>query len=332
MAIGQDAQFTIYQEELHTGFNETLQQETDAFNAASNGAIVMETDAHRGYYERNAFFKAIASSTIVSRRDHTSVAATTDQPLTEDEFVGVKLLRKIGPITQTRGAFRRIGMDPGEFSILIGQQAAKAQTINMLDAGLLSASIALAQNASVTHNVTAASPTDTISTDNLVQLLGKAGDSAGTIRLWVMHSTAYYKLVREQIATQSFDAVAGVNIATGTAVTLGRPVLITDSVSLFSGASPQSPVKVLGLREGAITLKNSEPPDMVISDVTDIEQLSIRVHGEFAFTVKLMGYKWDIANGGANPTDTVLGTASNWDQASTSFKSLAGVIMLADPF
>lgn len=335
MAAGLHSSFQIYNEELQTGFNETLVQETDAFNGASNGAIVMRPNLHEGYFDREAFFKAIASGTIISRRDHTDdlSSAATDNPLTQDEFIGVKLLRKIGPITNTRGSFRTIMRDPGEFSVLVGQQAAKGTAIKMLHDGLVSVVAALSNVASVTHNVTAASPTDTISTDNLIQTLGKAGDSAGDIALWVMHSTAYYKLVRDQVGSHSFDAVAGVNIATGTAVTLGRPVLITDDSALFANTSPTDTVKVLGLRRDALRLEESELSDMVVDDVTDREQLAIRIHGELAYTVRLMGFKWDVATAGANalnPTDGVLGTGSNWDQAATNYKSLAGVIMLAD--
>lgn len=334
MAVGVHTNFTIYNEELQTGFNETLQQETDAFNAAANGAIVMRPNLHEGYFDREAFFKAIASGTIISRRDLTSVAAADDNALTQDEFIGVKLFRKIGPITNTRGSFRTIMRDPGEFSVLIGQQAAKGTAINMLHSGLLSAVAALSVQTSVVHNVVAASPTDTISTDNLIQTLGKAGDSAGDIVLWVMHSTAYYKLVRDQASTHTFDSVAGVNIATGTAVTLGRPVLITDDSALFGNTSPTDPVRVLGLRRDAIRLEESELEDMVVDDVTNLDQLAIRVHGEMAFTVRLLGFKWDVTTAGANainPTDTVLATGSNWDMAATSYKSLAGVMMIADP-
>lgn len=334
MAYSVHTNFTIYNEEVQTGFNETLVQETDAFNAASNGAIVMQTNLHEGYFSREAFFKAIADGTIISRRDLTGTSTTADTALTQDEFIGVKLHRKIGPIATSRGAMRSIMRDPGEFSVLIGQQAAKGTAVNMLNDALTGAVAALGGQSSVVHNVTAASPTDTISTDNLIQTLGKAGDSAGDIALWVMHSTAYYKLVRDQVSSHSFDAVAGVNIATGTAVTLGRPVLITDSSALFGNTSPTDPVRVLGLRRGGLMVENSELEDMVVDDVTGYDQLAIRVQGELAYTLKIMGFKWDVTTAGANainPTGTVLATGSNWDLAATSYKSLAGVMMIADP-
>jgi hypothetical protein len=146
-----------------------------------------------------------------------------------------------------------------------------------------------------------------------------------------MHSTAYYKLVRSQAATHSFDAVAGVNIATGTPVTMGIPVLMTDSPSLFGNASPTDPVRVLGLREGGIRITESALTDVVTQDVTGGEQLGIRVQGEFSYTLNVLGYRWDMQNGGPNPLDAAVATSSNWDQAATDRKSLAGVMMIADP-
>ena len=89
---------------------------------------------HEGYYLQEAFFKAVSG--LVARRDLTSDpdAAITDLALTEDENIPVKLFRRIGPVAITRGAFRTIQRDPGEFSVLIGQQAAKGTAIDMLNA------------------------------------------------------------------------------------------------------------------------------------------------------------------------------------------------------
>jgi hypothetical protein len=124
--------------------------------------------------------------------------------------------------------------------------------------------------------------------------------------------------------------VAGAIIATGSPVTLNRPVLMTDSPALHPTASPLTSVKVLGLRRGGIRLEESELQDMVVADVTGTEQLSIRVQGEFAYSVGILGFTWDYGNVGANPTDANLAAAGSWDQVATSTKSLAGVIMLAD--
>lgn len=336
MATTVHTDFQIYDDEVQTGFNETLVQETDAFNAASNGAIVMRPNPSEGYYAREAFFKAISS--LNSRRDITDdfSSAATALKLTESQMVLVKLFRKIGPVDMSRGAFKTIMRNPGEASVLIGQQAAKATAIDMVNSGLRAAVAALSGVAAVVHDVTAASPADTISTDNLVQTLAKAGDSASDVVLWVMHSTAYYKLIRDQISNQQYlDSVAGVNIATATPVTLGRPVLVTDATPLYGGASATDPIKVLGLRRGAIRLEDSELQEMIVDDITGFEQLGIRVQGEYAFNVGVMGFQYTVAGSPVgedrNPTDATLGASAMWSQVATSHKSLGGVLLIADP-
>ena len=327
-SIGTD--FKIYDEQVQLGFTETLQQETDAFNAAANGCIVMRPRRLPGDYERRAFFKALTS--LVTRRDLTANPATLlgDTPLTQAEQTTVKINRKIGPVASTRDAFRKIASDAGELSVLIGQQAAKAVAIDMLNTGLLCVVNALKNTVSLTHNVTAASPVDTVSTDHLLQTLAKAGDSANEIGLWVMHSASYYRLVREQAVTYSFDAVAGVNVATGTPVTLGIPVLMTDSPALSTVASPQTPAHVLGLRRDALVLDKSELREMISDDITGGEQLAVRIQGEYAYNIGLLGYTWGPATAQPNPTDVQLGTAAAWDLVVSSVKNAAGVIMLAD--
>ena len=145
-----------------------------------------------------------------------------------------------------------------------------------------------------------------------------------------MHSTAYCKLMRNQASTHTFDAVAGVVIAEGTPVTLNLPVLMTDSPALHANVSPTDPVKVLGLREGAIRLEDSQVHDMVVDDITGGEQLAVRIQGEYAFNVGVLGFKYDTA-AGINPTDATIGTSGTWDQVVSDVKSAAGVIMIADP-
>ena len=329
MAIGLGSSFKIYHDEVQTGFVETLQQETDAFNAASAGAIVMRPNVSPGDYTKEAFFKAITN--LITRRDLTANPSTpvTDTPLVQAETVMVKINRKIGPVAQTRDAFRKIAQDPGEFSIIIGQMTAKAVAMDMLNTGLAAVVSALTGVSPLVHNVTAASPTDTISTDNLIQALFKAGDSANDIVLWAMHSASYAKLMRDQVANQQFDAVAGVVVAQGSPVTLNRPVLMTDSPALYTLTSPTAPVKVLGLRTNAIRLDESELQDIVVDDITGGEQLAIRIQGEFAYNLGVLGFTWDTVVG-VNPTDANIAAAGSWDQVATSVKNLAGVLMIAD--
>ena len=46
--------------------------------------------------------------------------------------------------------------------------------------------------------------------------------------------------------------------------------------------------------------------------------------------MKMLGYSWDVANGGKSPTDAEIATGTNWDLYVTDVKNSAGVITIGD--
>lgn len=320
--------FKVYQNYLKTRAAETLQQQADVFNAAVNNAVLLSTSEKPGDYEYESFFKDITS--LVSRRDTTSLSAATKLSMLQDEFVRVKLNRKIGPVDQTRDSFRKIfaRYSEMEFSGILGGQIAVAQQLDMLNSVLLAARAALVTNNSGSLLYTVPS-SGTITTPSLVDGLSKMGDRSDRIVAWVMHSKVYFNLVKEQIAAK-IEGIANFNVQTGTPVTLNRPVIVTDSPSLAvtSGSPAVTDYYTLGLVRGGAMAEVTETSDIVIDDVTGGEQLLTRLQGEFAYNIGLKGFKWDVANGGGiNPNPTNLGTGTNWDKASGDDKSLAGVVI-----
>ena len=319
--------FKVYQEYMKTRAAETLQQQADGFNAAVNNAIILSTVEKAGDYEYESFFKDIAS--LVTRRDNTSVSAATKLSMAQDEFIRVKLNRKIGPVDQTRDSFRKIfaRYSETEFAGILGGQIAVAQQLDMMNSGLLAARAALDNVSSNAMRYTIPS-NGTITTAGMVSGLALMGDSADRIVAWVMHSKPYYDLVKEQIAAK-IDGVANFNVQTGTPITLNRPVLVTDSASLkvTSGSPAVTDYYTLGLTANGVLCEVTETSDIVIDDVTGLENIITRLQGEFAYNVGVKGFKYDVGNGAANPNATALGTGSNWDLAASDLKSVAGVVI-----
>jgi hypothetical protein len=320
--------FKVYQEYLKTRAAETLQQQADVFNGAVNNAIMLSTAEKPGDYEYESFFKDISG--LVSRRDNTSTSAATKLSMLQDELVRVKLNRKIGPVDQSRDSFRKIyaRFSEMEFAGILGGQIAVAQQLDMANSVLLAARAALvnANSGALLYTV----PTSgTMTTAALVNGLAKMGDRSDRIVAWVMHSKVYFDLVLQQIAA-NIDGLSNFNVRTGTPVTLNRPVLVTDSVSLISGTSGSPATNdycTLGLVAGGAMAEVTETSDIVIDDVTGNEVLMTRLQGEFAYNIGLKGFKYDTANGGINPNSTAVGTGSNWDKAATDDKSLAGIVI-----
>jgi len=313
----------IYPELVHGGLVETLVQNTDAFNAASGGTIRLVTARRRGDFAQESFIKDTPN--LINRRtvdNSPENPAVNSDRVPMDEFVTVKVNRRIGPIDQTLDSFRKLG-ENADLEILsrkIGVQIAKGIQVDQLEAGLTSLVAAISAQAALTHTT---SPEVTITTARLVDGLAQFGDAAARVKLWVMHSKVYFDLVKEQIAA-NIDGISNFNIQTAQPVTLNRPVLVSDSASLVNG----SVFTTLGLTEGSVTLEDSEEESLMGDLITGQENLVVRLQGEFAYNVGIRGSAWDVANGGINPDSTALGTGSNWDSVMNDVKDLAGVAIV----
>jgi hypothetical protein len=325
MPAGTKTDFKIYNDQIQGGMIETLVQNTAAFNAASGGAIVMRTNRKQGEFDFESFFQNTAD--LVSRRDPSSVAAAADTKITQGELVRVKLNRRIGPVAQTLDAFRKIGSQANvnSLSFLIGTQIAKTQMAGWLNDGLLATRAALAAQATNLEADTAA----TITTTGLVDALAKYGDAANRIGLWVMHSKVFYDLVKEQIGL-NITNVSNFNIAQASPITLNRPVLVSDSPSLVVADGVSAGVDAyytLGLSPSSLVLEDSEEELIHAEIQTGLENLVVRIQGEYAYNMGIKGFAWDTVNGGVNPDAAALGTGSNWDKIMTDPKDLAGVVL-----
>lgn len=328
MAIGKASDFKVYQDEFRGGVVETLTQASNYFNGAG-GAIILSTVSRRGDYAKESFFKTIAG--IVSRRDATSVASATDLAVAMDEMISVKLNRKVGPIAQTLDAFRKIQLSAGEdsLSFLIGTQVAKGMQVEMLNTALRAARSAL-DTANTTQHTVAAS--GTMTTAALVDGLAKFGDASNQVAAWVMHSKVWFDLMKHQIGTSANgDIVSGVVVQGANPLTLNRPVIVTDSDALAvasgTGTAATTDYFTLGLVANSVVVESSEQESMEAQIVTGLENLVVRLQGEYAYNLGVKGFKWDTAAGGANPADAAVGTGTNWDAVATSFKDYAGVLI-----
>jgi len=331
MATGKASDFKIYNDQFYSGLVEEAVQQT---NALGSVGIRVSSRSIRGDYDVRSFIKKISGA--VTRRDTTSTAAVTGIAVPMDENVSVKLNRKIGPIEQTLDAWRKAALpfadasqgDNGAeaFSRYLGKMFAKDVAIEMLDTALLAARVAIAQASTNVHTIAA---NGTMNTPALITTLSKMGDASSRIKAWVMHSKVFFDLFQYQASASSSggELAAGI-VAAATPLTLNRPVYVTDSPSLVVTGSPDL-YRTLALTDDAIEIENSEDQEMAFTLVTGLENLVHRMQGEFAYNLSLKGYKWDMANGGVNPSNAAVGTATNWDQTATSYKDLLGAVCIS---
>jgi hypothetical protein len=323
----------VYSPFLWSGYLETLAENLDAFNSNSRGALDMRTAMSVGNYQYKSFIESLAAGGI-SRRDITSTSAAAATAVTMNDFISVKLNRKIGPIDAPVDAFKKAGIstsDPREFSFLLGQAFAKGVAYDFLNSGLTAVVASLAGTSAVLHDISAyGTTTTTANTDDLIDVLSKMGDRLNDVVCWVMHSVPYYALMKEQLGMKVTN-ISDLIVAEATPATLNRPVIVTD-VSALTGSSTGSCPDfthywTLGLTRSAVVVEESEERTMVNEWVTGQEQLCMRTQGEYAFNVGVKGYQYDVSNGGVNPTAGTLGTTTNWDQVAASVKDGPGAIL-----
>lgn len=325
MAASLQSDFKIYNDEMQSGIWEQLVQNTDAFNAPSNNALRLVEESRLGAYRKEAFFQD--TSSLIARRDITSNAAASGVNLTQDETIAVKVHRKIGPIDVTEDTIRAIGSDDREISFGIGEMIGRHKAENMVNTGLKALAAALTGQVAIQYDGSGQSTTSMI-TAHLIKGMAKMGDQSGKIVAWVMHSAPWFDLMGSQV-TDKVTNVADVIIYGGAPGTLGLPVVVTDDAALInnSGSTTQT-YNTLGLVQNALVVVESEQGAIHNQKVLGVENIYMRMQGEYAINVGCKGFKWDVTNGGATPTDATLGTSTNWDKVAAENKNLGGVLVI----
>lgn len=317
MAIGTKSEFKIYDEQYYGGMWESIVQNVNIFNSASNGSIVLTARNILGDFAKESFIKDLD---MVSRRDPTSTAAVVDAGIIQDETVSVKINRRLGPVAQTLDSWKKINQDPEVMSYILGQMAGERKVKDYVNTSILAL-------ATATSGATLMNPTVTgsLTHPNLVTAMSAFGDQSGSVVAFITHSKPYFDLLKDAIGEKIVE-VAGTVIYSGNVATFNRPTIVTDSPALFDGTS----YRVLALTPNAVTVEeNSDRETIAFELVTGLENLVYRYQGEYAYNLGVKGFAWDIT-AGSNPTDSAIGTPANWKQVATHDKSLGASMILVE--
>ena len=330
MAITMPADMKVYDPRTRGGFTERLLQNLAVFNEVSRGSLRLTSNRQIGNFSYESLFKMAGG--LIQRRDETAQDAVAAKKLSQDEIVKVKVNRRIGPLEWTDASFKKAGYDEGTFRFVAGQEAADAAVQDQIHTALTALSAALLNNAAVKHEVkNSSSAFIKPSATDLVDGLTKFGDQSQQIVTWVMHSKTFFDLVKDQIAMK-LTGVTNLMLADPTPLTLNRPVLVTDDPALIvndtvgSGA-PTYRYLTLGLTQDAFLCEDSEEETIIFDRISGYENLATRMQGEYAYTVSMKAHKWDVANGGANPSASAIGLGTNWDRVLSDAKAQPGVII-----
>jgi len=87
---------------------------------------------------------------------------------------------------------------------------------------------------------------------------------------------------------------------------------------------------VLTLVSGAITIGGTSDLITNVETSNGKERIETTVQADYSFTMTMLGYSWDVTNGGKSPSDADLKTGSNWTLIMNDIKHTAGVVCIGD--
>ncbi len=316
------ANMQVYDNEIYTTTVELLGQKLEAFNAASGGAIVLSTNAWRGNYTKEAFFQTLSGAQRrVDRNAAIGAASSTD--LAQGEFVGVKVAGGFGPVTFEPGQMSWLMENPESAIMAISEGFADALLADQLNTAVGAAVAAVENVAALVNDVSASAG---LSQQALNAGHFKFGDMNGMLVCDIMHSSGNEALIDKALANgEQLFISSNVTVVS----LLGKILVVSDIPELYVAGVPNK-TKVLSIVAGGIIVDNAS--DIITNMETTNGQTRIETtwQADYSFGLKLKGYAWDVANGGASPDDTALFTGTNWDIAVSDNKHSLGTLTIAD--
>lgn len=316
------ANMQVYDTEIYTTTIELLGQKLEAFNAASGGAIVLNTNAWRGNYSKEAFFQSISGAQRRVDRN-AAIGAQASTQLSQGEFVGVKVAGGFGPVTFEPGQMSYLMENPAAAIMVIAEGFSDALLADQLNTAVGCGVAAVENIAALVNDVSASAG---LSQQALNKGHYKFGDMSGMLVCDVMHSSGSESLTDKALANgEQLFVSSNVTVIS----ILGKIMVVSDIPALYVAGTPNK-TKVLSITAGGIVVSNSG--DIITNMETTNGQTRIETtwQADYTFGLSLKGYAWDVANGGASPLDAELFTGTNWDIAVTSNKHSLGTLTVAN--
>ena len=312
------SQMQVFNSYLMPVLAEIYPQEIQKFNAASNGAIVLQSAGFDGDFFRESFYNALhyAQRRVDRYADQASAAATD---LTQSQQSMVKVAGGFGPIRYEPSQMSWLNKPTQEGIEVAARMFAEALLADQLNTAVAAGVAAIGNVAELVNDVSASAKITHSALNSTDALFG---DMSQRLVARVMTGLQYHTLIGENLAnaTDLFksDTVRIVDI-------LGKAIVVTDVPALRVTDTPNKQ-KVLTLVAGGIMVSDSG--DLITNIETKNGQTRIEttMQSDYTFGLGIKGFTWDETNGGKSPTDAELATGTNWDKVKTSVKECAGVI------
>ena len=316
------SQMQVFNQYIMPATLETLDQMLEAFNIASNGAILLSPDGFTGDFLLESFFQNLgAAQRRVNRYGANNTVAATD--LTELQNASVKVAGGFGPVRYEPSQMTWLERPTIQGIEVASRAFAEVLLKDQLNTAIAALVAAITAQAAAVNDVSA---TAGITQAGLNLAHAKFGDASQSIVAQIMQGSTYHKLVGQAIANPTNLFVAG-NVRV--VDILGKVSVVTDSPALAQTGTPNKEI-ILGLVPGAAQVRDGRDIISNVQTTNGKERIETTIQVDYTFSVGLKGYTWDTANGGKSPTSAALATGTNWDKTAASIKDTAGVALIGD--
>lgn len=316
------SQMQVFNDFIMPATLESLDQMTAAFNAASNGAIVISPDGFTGDFLQESFFQNLgAAQRRVDRYAANGAAAITD--LTELKNSSVKIAGGFGPIRYEPAQMTWLERPTVQGIEVASRAFAEILLKDQLNTAIAALVAAITAQSAAVNDVSA---TAGITQAGLNSAHAKFGDASQNLVAQIMQGTTYHKLIGQAINNSTQLFVAG-NVRV--VDLLGKISVVTDAPALMVAGTPNKEI-ILSLVAGAALVHDSRDQVSNVQTTNGKERIETTLQTDYSFALGLKGFTWDTTSGGKSPTDAELATGSNWDLTAASVKHTAGVALIGD--
>lgn len=316
------SQMQVFNDFIMPATLETLDQMLQAFNAASNGAIVLSPEGFTGDFLQESFFQALgAAQRRVDRYAANGAAPITD--LTELKNTSVKVAGGFGPIRYEPSQMTWLERPTVQGVEVASRAFAEVLLKDQLNTAIAALVAAITAQAAAVNDVSA---TAGITQAGLNNAHAKFGDASQSLVAQIMQGTTWHKLVGQAIGNSTNLFVAG-NVRV--VDILGKVSIVTDAPALMQTGTPNKEI-ILGLVGGAALVHDNRDIISNVQTINGKERIETTIQTDYTFGLGLKGYTWDTTAGGKSPSNAALATGTNWDKTASSIKDTAGVALIGD--
>lgn len=316
------SQMQVFNEYVMPATLETLDQMLEAFNAASNGAIVLSPDGFTGDFLQQSFFQNLGAAQRRVNR-YAAQTAVTPVDLTELQNTTVKVAGGFGPVRYEPSQMTWLQRPTAQGIEVASRAFAEILLKDQLNTAIAALVAAITAQATAVNDVSA---TAGITQAGLNSAHAKFGDASQNLVAQVMTGSTWHKLVGQNLANaQNLFLAGNVRVVD----ILGKTSVVTDAPALMQTGTPNKEI-ILALASGAALVHDGRDIISNVQTTNGQTRIETTIQVDYTFGLGLKGYTWDVANGGKSPTSAALSTGTNWDKTATSIKDTAGVALIGD--